>query len=439
MKNTASSINCATQALVRISIFCAIFLLPLASQAAESAKTETKPNTAKELKQDDEAYKAMSMLVTVMRILRKYYVDQDKVSYQRLVTGALKGMLHELDPYSVYEAPAVHKKTTQQFSGSIVGIGVIIMKAKKGGLKIISPLANSPAMKAGLQAGDLILKINDKKINGMSMQECTRLIQGKPGTYVKLEIVRASSSQPMNFKIKRAVVKRSPVPYNGVKILPGDIGYIRLTVFSQTTGEAFDRALKKLDKAKIKGLIIDLRFNPGGLLKAAIDVCSRFLARGELVIFTEGRGKSNRQSFFAIECEKHLKLPIVVLINSYSASASEIVAGCLKDNKRAILIGSRSYGKGSVQRIRPLPNKGALRFTIAKYYTPAREVIHNKGIDPDIKVELPLRQRLMLARQLAKYPGTIHPKVRGAMTDVQLQRAIQVLQGIIKFNEAKND
>ena len=221
-------------------------------------------------------------------------------------------------------------------------------------------------------------------------------------------------------------------------MLDNNIGYIRLALFSAETGPAMDRAMEVLEKKNVQGLILDLRYNPGGLLGAAVDVCSRFIKEGELVIYTEGREKSSRLDIYAVKCRKNLEIPILILVNNYSASASEIVAGCLKDHNRAVLVGAKTYGKGSVQRIQQLPNGGAIRFTIARYHTPGAKLIDGKGIEPDIEVITPYNESLQMAQQLAIYPGEIKPDKPGAITDVELLRATQVLEGIIRFNSSKS-
>ena len=405
----------------------------------ETSTTETAVPSKQEKSIDvnDEGYNSVTLMMTVMELLRKYYVDKDKVKYEQLVTGALKGMLSELDPFCVYESPATHRQTEQKFSGKLVGVGVVVMKAQDGSLRVVAPSGDdSPGFKAGIQPDDLITQIDGKKTAAMSIEECVTMMQGQPGTKITLTVFRKTTGKILTFEFNRSEIHTSPVPLNGVKVLNGNIGYVRLSLFTAETGAAMDKALETLEKQNVKGIILDLRYNPGGLLGAAVDVCSRFIKEGELVIYTEGRAKSDRVDVNAVKCHKNLEIPLVILVNNYSASGSEIVSGCLKDHKRAVLVGTKTYGKGSVQRIQPLPNGGAIRFTIAHYYTPSARLIDGKGIEPDIEVAIPYNDSLHMSQQLAIYPGEIKPDKPGLMTDAELLRAAQILEGIIRFNES---
>ena len=413
----------------------------LAGQTETStADTSAPARQEKSIDINDEGYNSVTLMMTVIELLRKYYVDKDKVKYEKLVSGALKGILSELDPFCVYESPAVHRQTEQKFSGKLVGVGIVVMKAQDGSIRVVAPSGDdSPGFKAGIQPDDLITQIDGKKTATMSIEECVTMMQGQPGTKITLTIFRKSTGKILTFVFNRSEIRTSPVPFNGVKVLNGNIGYIRLSLFSAETGPAMDKALEVLEKQKIKGIILDLRYNPGGLLGAAVDVCSRFIKEGELVIYTEGREKSDRVNINALKCRKDLDIPIVILVNNYSASGSEIVAGCLKDHKRAVLVGTKTYGKGSVQRIQPLPNGGAIRFTIAHYYTPSARLIDGKGIEPDIDVPIPYNDSLQMSQQLAIYPGEIRPDKPAAITDVELLRATQILEGIIRFNASRTE
>ena len=412
----------------------------LSAQPDDPANKAPLPlNLEKSIDANDDGYNSVTLMMTVMELLRKYYVDKDKVKYEKLTTGALKGMLQELDPYCVYESAAVHRLTEQKFSGKLVGVGLVVMKAQDGSIKVVAPSGDdSPGLKAGILPDDMITQIDGKKTATMSIEECVTMMQGKPGTKVILTVFRKSSGKILTFTLDRGEIKTSPVPYNGARVLNNNIGYIRLALFSAETGPAIDKALDMLEKKNVQGLILDLRYNPGGLLGAAVDVCSRFIKEGELVIYTEGREKSSRVDIYAVKCRKNLDIPILVLVNNYSASASEIVAGCLKDHNRAVLIGSKTYGKGSVQRIQQLPNGGAIRFTIAHYFTPSAKLIDGKGIEADIEVPVPYNEALHMSQQLAIYPGEIKPDKPGSITDVELLRATQILEGIIRFNDSKS-
>ncbi len=422
--------------IIRPILAASLFLLVFPARGDELKKLKlTAIQESPSSVDDTEAYDNLRRLVTVMKLLQKLYVDPEKVTMRKLVDGALKGMLHELDPYSSYEP--FQKRKTNKRDSKRVGIGIMGIKNKRSGFKVICTLKNSPAAKGGIKVGDLIVRIDGKAVSGLTYQQCADLLRGKFGTLVKIVLLRGGNDNPLVFQIKRSVFTRKAVVLKNIKMLKNNIVYIRINNFGKKTIPFLDKALESLEKKNCQGIILDLRNNPGGLVDVAVALCSRFLDEKELVITIEGRNPEKAQKIFAGKCRKYTKIPLLILINRFSASASEIVAGCLKDHKRAILLGSKSFGKGSVQRVCKIRNNGTLRFTVAKYYTPAHNVIHGKGIEPHINVPLSLKQRLLLAQQLESSPGIISKK--GMLTDVQLQRAVQVLTGIIKFNEKKND
>jgi carboxyl-terminal processing protease len=425
---------------LRNKILCGL-LVAVAFTAGATEKKQVNPplnKTIKKVKADspDAAYAKIVLMMKVMELLHERYVDQDKATYDKLLEGALKGMLHELDPYCSYESPKSAKQLHQRANGRFAGIGIIVLKEKRL-IKIVGVIKNSPAEKAGLHPGDIILKVDGHKVDHTSLQQSISRIKGPPGTKVSLTIRRYKTGRTETLKIVRAIVYRNPV--SCVKVLSGDIGYIKLDTFTIPAVKGIDRAISNLKKKRVKGLIIDLRSNPGGLLNVACKLVSRFIPEGKLIVSTNGRMKNINKEMKAVNSPKTLDLPIVILINGYSASASEIFSGSLKDHRRAVLVGAKTYGKGSIQRIMKLPNKGALKFTVGKYLTPSKCQIHGKGIEPDIKVEMPANLLMLFMRQLMRYPGEVRPKVRSAITDIQLQRAIDVLRGIILVREAKNN
>ena len=408
-------------------------LFALSARGDEFKKIDLSAVKEAPIKVDDtEAYDNLRRLVTVMKLLQKLYVDPKKVTMRKLVDGALKGMLHELDPYSSYEP---FGKT--HGSPSPVGIGVMGIKNKRSGFKVICTLKNSPAAKAGIKVGDLIVKIDDKPVARLTYQQCSKLLRGKYGTKVKIELLRSGKSNPLVFEITRSVFTRQAIVFKDIRILKNNIGYIRINSFGIKSVSFLDRALRMLEKKNCQGIILDLRNNPGGLVESAVGVCSRFLDEKKLVITIEGREIKNTQRILSEKCKKYTKIPLLILINRFSASAAEIVAGCLKDHKRAILLGSKTFGKGSVQRVCKIRDNGTLRFTVARYYTPAHNIIHGKGIKPDIKMALSLKKRLRLAQQLENTPGIIYPTKKGMIVDTQLQRAEKVLTGILKDSHGK--
>ena len=384
----------------------------------------------------EKAYPQIVLMMKVMELLHERYVDQDKATYEKLINGALKGMLYELDPYCSYESPEAAKELQNQTDGRFAGIGVVILKEKRA-IKIVGVVKNSPAEKAGLHPGDLIIGVDGKNIEHFSLQQSVKMIKGQPGTYVILKLRRYLNGKTEEVKVQRTMILRDPI--SRVEVIDGNIGYIRLETFSKPAIQAMDRALKELKEKKVKGLIIDLRGNPGGLLKVACSLVSRFIPEGELVVSTSGRIKEINNEMKAVSCPKTLDLPVVILVNKFSASASEIFSGCLKDHRRAVLVGGKTYGKGSIQRVMKLPNDGALKFTVGKYLTPSKRQINEVGVEPDIKVEFPAEQLMPFMRQLMRHPGEVHPQINGAITDIQLQRAIDILKGVILVNEARND
>jgi len=421
---------------IRSILAASLFMFIFSSRGEKLKKLDLTAVEEAPLKVDDtEAYDNLRRLVTVMKLLQKLYVDPEKVTMRKLVDGALKGMLHELDPYSSYEP--FEKKTSRK--SSIAGIGIMGIKTKRSGFKVICTLKKSPAEKAGIKLGDLIVKINGKPTGNLTYQQCANLLRGKYGTKVKIELIREGNNNPLFFEIRRSFFARKSASLKDVKMLKNNIGYIRIDSFSKKTVSFLDKSLKMLNRKNCQGIILDLRNNPGGLVEAAVALCSRFLDEKKLVITIEGRDIKKAQKVFAEKCKKYTKIPLLILINRFSASASEIVAGCLKDHKRAVLLGSKTFGKGSVQRVCKIRDNGTLRFTVAKYYTPAHNIIHGKGITPDINVPLSLKKRLRLAQQLERSPGIIYPTKKEMITDVQLERAEQVLTGILKLRGKKND
>lgn len=385
---------------------------------------------------DEDAYVQMADFLTVLAIIRNQYVEPEKVSWKNLFKAATRGLMHELDPYSNFESPEVHQSTKEDISGKRVGIGVVISRQRRG-LEIITVVPGTPADKAGLRSGDLLLQVNNEPVDDLDVAAAARKIRGDAGTTVKLLIYRNSQDLRKEFFVKRDMIKVSTV--RGVRILPdsGGVGYIRLLQFGGSSVKEFDDALKKLQSQKMDSLIIDLRDNPGGLLGTAVDLCSRFIAGGKAVVSVERRNAKGTVLYADTRCVKYPDLPLVVLINGNSASAAEIFAACMRDYKRAVLIGERSFGKGSVQSVIELgPKNGALRLTTARYYTPGRAVIHGNGIQPDIKIPLSAQGRNMLSHQLNLRPGEVMPLVPNPIRDVALVRAIELLQGMRIFRNS---
>ena len=391
----------------------------------------------------DSAYPSLELFTYVMEKVRKDYVDGQNLKYQDLVYAALKGMLNTLDPHSEFMEPEKYKELQSDTQGAFGGLGIVI-SMKDNFITVISPMEDSPGFKAGIMSGDRIIKIDGKSTEKMTTQDAVKNLRGEPGTDVKITILRPVSNLVKDFKLTRAVINIDMVKdINGKKEFPlGDnkVGYIRLVQFGEKTSADLETALKKLKSEGMQGLVLDLRGNPGGLLEQAVDVCEKFLPRGNLVVTTEGRNPSQNSVRKAKGRGDELhNMPMVVLVNLGSASASEIVAGCLQDTKRAIILGEKTFGKGSVQSILPLTDGSALRLTTAKYYTPSHKVIHEEGITPDIVV--PLTDEDERDLMLKHTPGgiqSLEDKERDRVLkarDPQLERAMDLLKGITLFTQ----
>jgi carboxyl-terminal processing protease len=389
----------------------------------------------------DSPYPSLELFTYVMEKVRKDYVDGGKLTYRELVYAALKGMLNTLDPHSEFMEPEKYKELQNDTQGAFGGLGIVI-SMKDNFITVVAPMEDSPGFKAGIMSGDRIIKIDGKSTERMSLQDAVKTLRGEPGTDVKITLLRPSSSQVKDYKLTRAIINVDMVKdINNKKEFPlGDnkIGYVRLVTFGEKTSADLETALKKLKG--MQGLVLDLRWNPGGLLDQAVDVCEKFLPRGDLVVTTEGPNASQNSVRKASGRGDELhNLPIVVLVNLGSASASEIVAGCLQDTKRAIILGEKTFGKGSVQSILPLSDGSALRLTTAKYYTPSHKVIHEEGITPDIIVPLTEEQERDI--QLKHTPGgvqSLDDKDRERVLnahDPQLDRAMDLLKGITLFTQ----
>jgi len=335
--------------------------------------------TSAQANPNDELYKKLDLFSDVLNTIKKEYVDE--VKQDEVIDSAINGMLQSLDPYSSYMSPEAFQNMNRDTKGEFGGLGIeITMEA--GLVKIITPIEGTPADKAGVLAGDYIVKINGKQVKGMTLLNAVKLMRGKVGTSINITVRRPEIEDEIKFKITRAIIKIREVSAE----IKSNIGYIRLRAFNEQSHNQLIKQLNKITNNKLDGYILDLRNNPGGLLSQAIKITETFLDGGEIVS-TKGRGKNDIKIFNAKKGDKINKKPLIILINQGSASASEIVSGALKDHKRAILVGEKSFGKGSVQSIIRLKNRGGLRLTTAKYYLPSGVSIHEKGVEPDITVK----------------------------------------------------
>ena len=325
-------------------------------------------------------YKKIDLFGEVLEKINKEYVDE--IDQSENMDSAINGLLQSLDPYSAYMSPEILEEMQTETSGEFGGLGIEVgMEA--GVVKVISPIDDTPASKAGLKAGDYIVKINNIQVQGKSLTEAVDLMRGPVGSGIELTVRRRGVKKALTFNIIREIIEIQSVKAD---LLDNNIGYIRLTSFNDNSSQQIKKEIEKLKKNDdLNAFILDLRNNPGGLLSQAIKITDFFLENGEIVS-TKSRKKSENRKWFAKKGDITDGKTILVLINYGSASASEIVAGALKDHKRAILLGERSYGKGSVQSIIPLKNKGAIRLTVAKYYLPSGKSISEVGVRPDIEV-----------------------------------------------------
>ncbi|MDA8413278.1 MAG: S41 family peptidase [Desulfobacteraceae bacterium] len=345
-------------------------------------------------------YESIELFTDVLAIVKKSYVEE--VDTKKLIYGAINGMLASLDPHSSFMSPESYKEMKIDTKGAFGGLGIEI-SIKDGILTVISPIEDTPAFKAGIKAGDQIFKIDDKFTKDLNINDAVKRMRGQKGTKVILTIMREGFDKPQEFPLIRDIIQVKSVRS---RLLDDGYAYIRIAQFQEKTDEDLAKSLKSLkeeSKGELKGLVLDLRNDPGGLLDQAVRVAEHFIEEGKMVVYTEGREKDSKMQFTSTKGVKELNYPIVVLINGGSASASEIVAGALQDHKRAVVMGTQSFGKGSVQTIIPLSDGSGLRLTTARYFTPNGRSIQAKGITPDIIVE-----QLELPKESAVKKDTMH-------------------------------
>ena len=334
-----------------------------------------------ERKQRNEMYKHLELFSDALNLVSEEYVDTPKP--QDLMYGALKGMLASLDPYSEFLDPESRKELETDTEGKFGGIGIEIA-IRDDLLTVISPIEDSPAWKAGLKPGDRIVKIENELTKNFTVTDAVKKLRGKPGTEVTLTILREGAPKLFEVKLLRDIIKIKAI--KNVRILEDKIGYVRLVEFRKDTPSELDAALSQLEKSAMDSVILDLRNNPGGLLDVAVKVVDRFIPENKVVVSTKGRIASQNMEFKSSNGPEYLDIPMVVLVNEGSASASEIVAGALQDYRRAVIVGNKTFGKASVQSVLPLSDGSALKLTTSKYFTPNGRMIHNQGVTPDVLV-----------------------------------------------------
>lgn len=367
------------------SLFVSLLALPLQATADDASGAEA-PAPASTTAPHKQALLPLNELRTFADVfdrIKQAYVEE--VDDKTLLENAIKGMLTELDPHSAYLEPEAYQDLQISTTGEFGGLGIEV-GMEDGFVKVITPIDDTPAQKAGVMAGDLIIKLDDTPVKGLSLGDAVKMMRGKPGSILKLTILRQGTDKPLVIPVTRAVIQVQSVKS---RLLDKQYGYVRLSQFQVHTGADLIKALEKLQKENggpLRGLVLDLRNNPGGVLQAAVDVSDTFINNG-LVVYTKGRLPDTDMQFSATPGDYLNGVPMVVLINGGSASASEIVAGALQDHQRAVIMGTTSFGKGSVQTVLPLHNNRALKLTTARYYTPNGRSIQAEGIVPDIKVE----------------------------------------------------
>jgi carboxyl-terminal processing protease len=390
---------------------------------------------------DDNAAANLELFNDAILKIRREYVDGKDLTYQQLVYSALKGAVSRLDPHSEFLDAESFRQLQDDTEGQFGGLGLVV--ALKGGyITVVSPMDDTPGFRAGILAGDRIIKVEGANVDKRSLSDVVKQLRGEPGSAVTITIERPSSGMVKDYTLARAIIQMTMVKdINGKKEFPLDankIGYVHIAQFGDNTGNELQAALDKFQQQGMKGLILDLRWNPGGLLDQAVEVCQKFLPRGQLVVSTEGR--HTLEKYFARGSGDELNgMPIVVLANLGSASAAEIVTGCLQDLHRAIVMGEKTFGKGSVQTIFPLDDGSALKLTVAKYYTPSHKVIHEHGITPDCYV--PVTDAEEAALLIKRSPGGVEAlsdqnrAAVEAVQDEQLDRAEDLLKGLILYNQ----
>ncbi len=405
-------------------------------------------NKSAEAGQKDSAYPSMKLFAEVVEKVRRDYVDGKDLTYQKLVYAALKGMISTLDPHSEFLEPEQFNELQNDTEGHFGGLGIVIAM-KDNFVTVVAPMEDSPGFKAGILAGDRIIKIDGKSAEHLSLPDAVKNLRGDPGTDVTITISRPGTGLVKDLTLTRAIITVDMVKdIKGKKEFPLDdnkVGYVRLVQFGDKTSGDLEEALKKLKAQGMKALILDLRWNPGGLLEQAVEVCEKFLPRGQLVVSTEGRNAGQNSVRKAGGRGDELvnrdgsQIPVVVLVNGSSASAAEIVSGCLQDLHRAIILGEKTFGKGSVQSILPLEEGAALKLTTAKYYTPSHKVIHEAGITPNVVVPLTDdEERDILLKRMPGGIESLDEKERERLVnsrDAQLDRATDLLKGILIFTE----
>jgi carboxyl-terminal processing protease len=397
----------AGKPVTKVIVAAAVLAVLTLSLGGTSASKAVDPSTT---------YEHLKLFTDVLAIIQNQYVEETEP--REVIYGAVRGMLRALDPHSSFLDPESYREMQVETSGSFGGLGIEIT-VRDDQLTVVAPIEGTPAWRAGVQSGDRIIKIEGLATKDMTLPEAVKRMRGPKGTKVTITIMREGQKELQDVTVVREVIQVQSV--RSQEIEPG-FGYVRIRQFQERTAKDLEGAIEKLEKTgRFAGLVLDLRNNPGGLLSSAVEVSERFLGDGKLVVYTEGRVRNQNMRFVAHAKHAVTEIPLVVLVNHGSASASEIVAGAIQDHGRGVVLGQQTFGKGSVQTIIPLPDGSGLRLTTAKYFTPKGRSIHGKGIAPDIVIELP------------KEPDGVRPpapqsEAEQLKRDIQLQRALEILK-----------
>lgn len=402
--------------------FTLIFLILTSLVFSMGGNSRSKNSIAEK----DEVYPHLELLAKVMATIQQRYVSE--VELKELIDNSLKGMVNSLDPYSQFMTPEIKSEFEVETKGELEGVGMVIT-LQDSVITVVSPIEDTPAFRAGIESGDKILEIDGESTKGWSTWETAKKLRGKPGTKVTIKVWREGEEDLLTFELERALIHIESV--KNAKVIKDNIGYVRVTAFREETAQKLKEALEELLNQGATSLILDLRSNPGGFLDVAIQMADLFQPKGELIVYTEGRRNIDKRRYYA---QTNPVFPtdydIVILVNEGSASASEIVAGALKDTNRATLIGVKTFGKGAVQSVIELENEYALRLTTAHYYIPEGRCIEGEGIAPDIEVELSKEQKKEIREFLAGYQDE-------ETSDPQLKKAIEYLEEKNKVASSK--
>jgi len=365
----------------------------------------------------------------VLQLVKENYVGDTPSDYASLTRAALDGMVSQLDPHSQFMPADEFRETEDELSNTFNGVGIQV-EERNGHVVIVAPIAGSPADRAGLRRGDQLVKIDGEPLQNPSLDSTIKLVRGETGSLVTLTIFRPSQNRTIDYPLRRERIKMESVRLTSLR--RGGIGYLQITQFSERTGEEFAAALAGLEKQGLRALVIDLRNNPGGLLDAAIAVCDEFFDKDELIAYTQGRTPDSRENFYAGKRHPPRAYPVAILVNGGTASAAEIVAGAMRDTKRAVIVGEKTFGKGSVQSVIELDRGEGLRLTTARYYTPSGVTIHEKGISPQVEVEIsPDDEAKLRVQQLRPDLEPLPDDDFKPIEDIQLNAAVEVLTGVL--------